>query len=74
AYIIAYTYTGVLDASGPVQALLRDITGWSFQDYWFPEIRSLGGAISMMSLVLYPYIYLITRSAFIEQSICALEA
>ncbi|HKK16505.1 MAG TPA: iron ABC transporter permease [Gammaproteobacteria bacterium] len=73
AYIIAYTYTGVLDASGPLQSWLRDITGWGFRDYWFPEIRSLGGAIAMLSFVLYPYIYLITRAAFIEQSICALE-
>lgn len=74
AYIIAYTYTGILDASGPVQTWLRDMTGWGFRDYWFPEIRSLGGAITMLSFVLYPYIYLITRAAFIEQSVCALEA
>lgn len=74
AYIIAYTYTGVLDASGPVQTWLRELTGWGFRDYWFPEVRSLGGAIAMLSFVLYPYIYLISRAAFIEQSICALEA
>jgi iron(III) transport system permease protein len=73
AYIIAYTYTGILDTSGPVQSLLRDLTGWQFGDYWFPEVRSLGGAITMLSFVLYPYIYLISRAAFIEQSICALE-
>lgn len=73
AYIIAYTYTGMLEAAGPVQSLLRDVTGWQFRDYWFPEIRSLGGAIAMLAFVLYPYIYLIARAAFIEQSICALE-
>lgn len=73
AYIIAYSYTGALDATGPVQALLREITNWSYNDYWFPEIRSLGGAIIMLSLVLYPYVYMLARAAFIEQSICVLE-
>ncbi|MEJ2094676.1 MAG: ABC transporter permease subunit, partial [Gammaproteobacteria bacterium] len=74
AYIIAYTYTGGLDASGPIQTLIRELTGWGFRDYWFPEIRSMGGAITMLAFVLYPYIYLITRAAFINQSVCSLEA
>jgi iron(III) transport system permease protein len=56
AYIIAYTYTGVLDASGPVQSWIREIMGLEFGQYWFPEIRSKGGAIAMLSFVLYPYI------------------
>lgn len=73
AYIIAYTYTGILDTSGPAQTLLREFTGWQYGEYWFPEVRSIGGAITMLSFVLYPYIYLISRAAFIEQSICALE-
>jgi iron(III) transport system permease protein len=73
AYIIAYSYTGVLDVAGPVQTTLREFTGWQYRDYWFPEVRSLGGAIAMLSLVLYPYIYLLARAAFIEQSICVLE-
>lgn len=74
AYVIAYAYTGVLDYAGPVQSLLRDIFGWtSSQDYWFPDVRTLGGAISVMTLVLYPYVYLLARSAFLEQSVCALE-
>ncbi|MGF1642652.1 MAG: ABC transporter permease [Thiotrichales bacterium] len=73
AYIIAYTYTGLLDFSGPIQTLLREGFGWSYGDYWFPEIRSLGGAILMLSLVLYPYVYLMARAAFLEQSICVLE-
>ncbi|MCP4328095.1 MAG: iron ABC transporter permease [Alphaproteobacteria bacterium] len=74
AYVIAYTYTGLLDYAGPVQSGLRDVFGWtSARDYWFPEIRSLGGAIVMMTLVLYPYVYLLARSAFLEQSVCALE-
>ena len=73
AYIIAYSYTGLLDFAGPVQTLLREWTGWGYGDYAFPEIRSLGGAIVMLTLVLYPYVYLLARAAFLEQSICVLE-
>jgi len=73
AYIIAYTYTGMLDFSGPVQSALRDWFGWGFGDYWFPEIRSVEGAAIMLTLVLYPYVYLLTRAAFLSQSICVLD-
>lgn len=73
AYIIAYTYTGMFDFSGPVQSSLRELTGWGYGDYYFPEVRSLQGAILMLSLVLYPYVYLLARAAFLEQSICVLE-
>ena len=65
AYIIAYTYTDLLEYAGPVQGFLRDSFGWvSAGDYWFPEIRSLGGAVLVMSSVLYPYIYIMARTAF----------
>jgi len=73
AYIIAYTYTGMFDFAGPVQTSLRELTGWGYGDYWFPEIRSLEGAAVMLSLVLYPYIYLLARAAFLSQSLCVLE-
>jgi iron(III) transport system permease protein len=73
AYVMAYTYTDFLQFTGPVQSLLRDVTGWAPREYWFPEIRSLGGAIAMLILVLYPYVYLLSRAAFLEQSVCALE-
>jgi iron(III) transport system permease protein len=73
AYIIAYTYTGMFDVAGPVQTGLRDWFGWQYDDYWFPEIRSLGGAGAMLSLTLYPYVYLLARAAFLEQSVCVLE-
>jgi iron(III) transport system permease protein len=73
AYIIAYTYTGLLDFAGPVQTLLRDLTGWQYGDYWFFNIRSLPGAIIMLTLVLYPYVYLLARAAFLEQSPSILE-
>ena len=75
AYIIAYVYTDLLEFAGPVQTLLRGAFGWrSGRDYWFPEIRSLGGAVAMMSLVLYPYVYLLARTAFAEQSVSLIEA
>lgn len=74
AYITAYTYTGMLDFAGPVQSFIRDVSGWGYGDYWFPQIRSLGGAIMMLSLVLYPYVYLISRAAFLQQSATTLEA
>lgn len=73
AYIIAYTYTGMLDVAGPLQTLLREFFAWEYGDYWFPEVRSLGGAICMLALVLYPYVYLLSRAAFLEQSLCVLE-
>jgi iron(III) transport system permease protein len=74
AYIIAYTYTGFLDFAGPVQTMLRELFNWGVRDYWFPEVRSLTGAILMFSLVLYPYVYLLTRAAFLEQSTITMEA
>ncbi|MDP6351495.1 MAG: iron ABC transporter permease [Alphaproteobacteria bacterium] len=75
AYVIAYIYTDILEYAGPVQGSLRDMFAWSTKsDYWFPEIRSMGGAVSMMTLVLYPYVYLLSRAAFLEQSVCVLEA
>jgi iron(III) transport system permease protein len=73
-YIIAYTYVDVFDYSGIVQTGLRDTFGWnSVRDYWFPEIRSLGGAIFVMSFVLYPYVFLTSRASFLKQSVCHLE-
>ena len=69
AYVIAYVYTSLLDYAGPVQVALRDLFGWAnAADYWFPEIRSLEGATLMIGLVLYPYVYLLARAAFLEQS------
>lgn len=75
AYILAYTYTDLLDYFGIVQTSLRSWFGWnSAQDYWFPNVRSLWGAAVMLILVLYPYVYLLARSAFLSQSVCTLEA
>ncbi len=73
AYVMAYAYTDFLQPAGPVQSLLREVTGLSYREYWFPEIRSLGGAVAMLTLVLYPYAYMLSRTAFLDQSVCALD-
>ena len=74
AYVMAYAYTDWLQFAGPVQTMLREFTGWKAREYWFPEIRSLYGAAAMFSFALYPYVYLLVRAAFLEQSRSALEA
>jgi len=74
AYVMAYAYTDWLQFTGPVQTALRNLTGWQAREYWFPEIRSLYGAAAMFSFALYPYVYLLARSAFLEQSRTAIEA
>jgi iron(III) transport system permease protein len=73
-YIIAYSYLELLDYSGIVQSGLRELFGWhDARSYWFPDIRSLGGAIFVMSAVLYPYVYITARASFVAQSVCVLE-
>ncbi|MBI2320028.1 MAG: iron ABC transporter permease [Betaproteobacteria bacterium] len=74
AYVIAYAYTDALQFSGPLQTWIRGLTGWRAREYFFPEIRSLGGAIAMFSLVFYPYVYMLARAAFLQQSRNLLEA
>ena len=75
AYLLAYVYTDFFEYFGPLQALLRKIGGWdSANEYWFPEIRSLPGAIVLFTLVLYPYVYLITKVSFAEQGRNTIEA
>jgi iron(III) transport system permease protein len=74
AYVMAYAYTDWLQFSGPVQTALRALTGWQAREYWFPEVRSLAGAAVMLSLALYPYVYLVARAAFHDLSRSAIEA
>ena len=74
AYVMAYAYTDWLQFTGPVQSALRALTGWQAREYWFPEIRSIGGAAVVLSLALYPYVYLIARTAFRDLPRSALEA
>lgn len=73
-YIAAYIYADILDSAGPVQSAMRGLFGWRTGDYWFPPIRSLGGAIFVFGLVLYPYIYLAARALFQTQSAAFSEA
>lgn len=73
AYVLAYAYTDFLQVTGPLQTMLRDVTGWGWRDYWFPNIRSLGGAVFVLTVALYPYVYVLARAGFAEQSMCALE-
>lgn len=74
AYVMAYVYTDFLQFVGPVQSTLRDLFGWEFGDYWFPDIRTLPGAMAMFVCVLYPYVYLLARTAFLERASGMLEA
>lgn len=74
AYVLAYTYTDFLQYAGPLQSFLRATFGWRRGDYWFPEIHTAWGAGLVLSSVLYPYVYVLTRAAFLEQSVCVLEA
>jgi iron(III) transport system permease protein len=74
AYVMAYVYTDFLQFVGPLQTALREAFGWQHGDYWFPDIRSLPGAILMFVCVLYPYVYLLVRSAFLERASGMLEA
>jgi iron(III) transport system permease protein len=74
AYVMAYAYTDWLQFTGPVQSALRAATGWQAREYWFPEIRSLGGAAALLSFALYPYVYLIARTAFRDLPRSAIEA
>lgn len=68
AYIIGYAYTDFLVFAGPLQTGLRDLFGWTKHDYWFPDIHSLWGVSLMLVLVLYPYVFFLARTAFLEQS------
>ncbi len=74
AYVMAYACTDLLQFTGPLQGALRASTGWGRADYWFPEVRSLGGAVAMFACVLYPYVYLLARTAFLERGNSLIEA
>lgn len=74
AYLMAYIYTDFLDIAGPFQTTIRNLFGLGIEEYWFPNIRSVEGAILIMSLAFYPYVYMLARSSFLEQSTSLLEA
>lgn len=74
AFIVAYAYTDALQYAGPLQSGLRSTFGWSRGDYWFPEIRSIPGASLVFTFVLYPYVYLLTRTAFMARTAAMIDA
>ena len=75
AYIVAYIYTDMLDYAGPVQVALRGLFGWQHaNDYWFVDMRTIPGAAMVLALVLYPYLYLLVRTSFLEQSTSLIQA
>ena len=73
-YILAYTFTGLFDSYGTLNNLIRNIFELEQSYIFFPSIRNIWGAILVFSFTLYPYIYLVTRSAFLNQSRSTLEA
>jgi iron(III) transport system permease protein len=74
SYVMAYAYTDFLQYAGPAQTALRDFFGWSRQDYWFPDVRTLPGAAAMFVFALYPYVFLLARTAFAERPPALIEA
>ena len=73
-YVLAFSYSDLLGVGGPIQSFIRDASGLSARDYWFPQIRSLTGCAFVMAAALYPYVYLTARAAFSMQSASTLEA
>lgn len=72
-YVIAYAYTDFFQVAGSFQSALRAWFDWQYGDYYFPNIRSLGGAATLITFVLYPYVYLLARASFLEQSVGMLD-
>lgn len=68
AYVVGYVYADLFDATGPVQGMLRSLAGVQLGDYYFPAVRSLGGAGLVIALVLYPYVYLLAKTSFQSQA------
>ena len=68
AYVVGYVYADLFDATGPVQGMLRSLAGLQLGDYYFPAVRSLGGAGLVIALVLYPYVYLLAKTSFQSQA------
>lgn len=72
-YVSAFVYGELMQFAGPVQAALRHAFGWSRGDYWFPDVMTLGGVTVLLTLAFYPYVYMLARTAFQDQSVCVLE-
>lgn len=73
SYVTAFVYGDLLQYSGPVQGGLRALFGWNRGEYWFPEMLSLGGAVFLLIFAFFPYVFMLARAAFLDQSVCVLE-
>lgn len=73
AYVSAFVYSDLLQFAGPLQTGLRNLFGWQRGDYWFPDFMSLQGAILLFVFSFYPYVFMLARAAFLDQSVCVLE-
>lgn len=73
SYVTAFVYGDLLQFAGPVQSALREAFGWQRGDYWFPDVLSLPGAVFLLTFAFYPYVYMLARAAFLDQSVCVLE-
>lgn len=73
-YIVGYAYADFLTFAGPLQTGLRETFGWTRRDYWFPDIFNVWGVGVILTLVLYPYVYLLARAAFLEHTSSAFDA
>lgn len=74
SYIIGYAYMDLMAFAGPLQTAIRTTFGVGRGEYWFPPLSGVSGASVMFTLVLYPYVYLLARGAFVEQSACIVDA
>ncbi|MEP7328256.1 MAG: iron ABC transporter permease [Betaproteobacteria bacterium] len=74
SFVMAYAYTDFLQYAGPLQTALRHAFGWTRADYWFPDVRTLPGAALMFIFALYPYVFLLARTAFLERPPALIEA
>ena len=73
-YVMAYAWADLMGVAGPLQSSLRDVTGWSARDYWFPNLFSTPGLAFVLASTLFPYVYITARAAFSMQSLATLEA
>ena len=73
-YVMAYAWADMMGVAGPIQSHIRDMTGLSARDYWFPNLFSAPGLAFVLASTLFPYVYITARAAFSMQSLSTLEA
>lgn len=73
-YVMAYAWADLMGVAGPLQSQIRDMTGWSARDYWFPDLFSASGLAFVLASTLFPYVFITARAAFTMQSAATLDA